>query len=278
MQLGYLPDPISTKDLNGNARVGSHVDTVRGSQYTERDFEDLKVGFTAIHQGDVDLSPHCRETNQFQLQACAGNATTVALEMINSIEGKPHVDLSRLFTYSMSRMLQDDDQNGQNDLDKDAGTYIRLCFDVLSRFGVCRETTWPYETDKVFTSPSLLAQQEATGHHVKGYYRIRTDGQDRINDILTALRANHPIVFGTKIDQAFTQLANEGPVDKPKGSTIGGHAMIIVGYISGKGFLIKNSWSKKWGSGGFCFMTPEYLMWEDTNDLWVPTIGTVFTK
>lgn len=42
------------------------------------------------------------------------------------------------------------------------------------------------------------------------------------------------------------------------------------------GFLVKNSWGLDWGEYGLCFMTPEYLSWKSTTDLWVPTKGSEF--
>ena len=36
---------------------------------------------------------------------------------------------------------------------------------------------------------------------------------------------------------------------------------------------VKNSWGKDWRGGGFCFMQPDYLTWNETQDLWVPTLG-----
>jgi C1A family cysteine protease len=53
--------------------------------------------------------------------------------------------------------------------------------------------------------------------------------------------------------------------------------MIVVGYLQGQGFIVKNSWGSDWGSNGFCVLAPEYLAWNATNDLWVPTLGTVFS-
>jgi len=53
--------------------------------------------------------------------------------------------------------------------------------------------------------------------------------------------------------------------------------MLIVGYVDGF-FKVKNSWGSAWREGGYCYFTPEYLAWEKTWDVWVPTMGTVFGK
>jgi hypothetical protein len=255
----------------------------------ENDFDfktQLKPFLVSASDGDIDLSPFATESNQSNIGCCAGNSTADSVEIVNAIdeadraaaEGRsprPPVQLSRLFVYSMARSLMDDDGDGQGDIDKDDGTFIRLCFDVLSRFGICDETVWPYDTSKVFVSPSIKAMRQATGHKIHSYYRIKETGEDRLAEINSAIQARHPVVFGTLVDQAFTESSGPSTVDRPKGATVGGHAMIIVGYVNGL-YIIKNSWSKKWRQGGYCFFTPEYLTWEKTWDIWVPTSGAVF--
>jgi len=280
---GYKPDPLSTRDASGNPVVGHRTVNLFKMEMDDNDFTtQLKVAAKQTHAGDVDLSGFTTQTNQYSLGSCAGNATADSIELLNAVQRRPSVQLSRLFVYSMARMLQDEDGDGRNDLNLDKGTYIRLCFEVLSRFGICREDDtvngWPYDTNKVFVAPSLRAQRQATGHKIHSYYRIRTEGEDRLNDIIAALRANHPMVFGTKITSTFMQLRGEGPVGPPKSGqpTAGGHAMLCVGYDSQRGFLIKNSWGAGWGADGFCFFTPEYMTFEDTWDLWVPTLGMDF--
>jgi C1A family cysteine protease len=52
--------------------------------------------------------------------------------------------------------------------------------------------------------------------------------------------------------------------------------MLIVGFVSAGVFIVKNSWSKRWGNGGFCFMSPETIAHKSSNDFWVPTLGTTF--
>lgn len=264
---GYLPDPPK--------KPGEKADF---------DFNTKFMGkLTQVHSGDVDLSEHTSNTNQYSAGSCAGNATADSVEVLNSIEGKPDVQLSRLFVYTLARNFMDVDQDGRSDIDKDEGTYIRLCFDVLAKFGICREDLasnkggWPYDLNNIHELPSLKAMRKATGHRIHSYYRIVETGDLRCDLILEALRANHPVVFGTRITRAFTRMRNEGPVESPDGqATVGGHAMMVVGYVTGKGFLIKNSWGPGWGDGGFCFMKPEYLAWSGTTDIWVPTKGMAF--
>jgi len=260
---GYRLDPRT--DEQGNDLLAKDWDS-----------KTLLASLPVLQPGDVDLRPYCTDTNQWQLSACAGNATADAIEIETAIqesiraaaEGRqPRTipQLARLFVYALARTLW-------NELGKDEGTYIRTCFQVLSDFGICEEADWPYEDSKVFVSPSMIAQRKATGRKIKGYYRIKSTGRERLDEIIAALRACHPVVFGTLINEDFR--AKKGPkvVSRPTGATIGGHAMIIVGFIDGL-FLVKNSWGSDWREGGFVFVTPDYFTWEETTDLWVPTVG-----
>lgn len=264
---GYWPDP--------EKKAGQAPDKVFSTELSPR----LK----SLDWGDVDLSIHTTQTHQYSSGSCVGNATADAVEILNSIEKKPLVQLSRLFVYSMCRTLMDEDKDGQNDLNRDEGTFIRLAFDVLSKFGICREDIpeseggWPFDLARLkHKSPSLKAMRQATGHRIHSYYRITESGEGRLDKILEALRAHRPVVFGTQISSDFKDLRDEGPIGPPKGDLAGGHAMIVIGYITGKGFLVKNSWGVDWGAYGLCIMTPEYLASKHTSDLWVPTKGSEF--
>ena len=177
--------------------------------------------------------------------------------------------------------MLDEDGDKRSDIDKDDGTYIRLCFEVLSRFGICREDLpagkggWPYNLTKVATLPDLMAMRAATAHRIHSYYRITEKGNDRLEAIITALQGKHPVVFGTSIDDAFLSVKDLTPWVKT-GPSIGGHATIIVGYLRGLGFIVKNSWGQDWGENGFCIMKPEVFLSDDTHELWVPTTGVTF--
>lgn len=241
---------------------------------------DAKILLSKLEQtesGDVDLSPYGTDTNQLSLGSCAGNATADAIEILNAIkedeaaktENRPVVptkQLSRLFVYNMAR-----ESNGM--LETDDGASIRMCFDVIKKFGICEEDAWPYDIRQVYVSPTLLSQRLALSHKIDSFYRIKTTGEERLTDIISALRAKHPVVFGTLVNSSFK--ATNGPVaiDVPGAVTVGGHAMIVVGYINGM-FKVKNSWGPTWRDHGYCLLTPAYLSWIETQDLWVPTLGT----
>lgn len=222
--------------------------------------------------GDIDLSPYSTPSNQFELSSCVGNATADSVEILNAIAGYAPVQLSRLFVYALARL-----RDGDTTLANDDGTQIRTAFDVLSRFGICDEYLWPYDQTLVHTSPSIKAQRQAVGHRIHSYYRIDSTGDQRIADIVTALHAKHPVVFGTLVASEFRSVTDRTPLQRPgqNAQILGGHALIIVGYLGGN-FLIKNSWGADWGSQGFCLFSPEYLTWDNTFDLWVPTLAIDF--
>jgi C1A family cysteine protease len=258
---GYIPDPRFTVSPDGTT-----VDLVAA----DSKFETLVAAQNLKQQtGDIDLSPYCVAMDQYSLESCTGNATCEALEILENISMGNATILSRLFTYAMARIL------GGN-LNTDSGSHVRNCFTSLSDMGVCTEGIWPYDLSLVCVSPSILAQQQAVGHRINGYYRITSTGQQRLDDIDTALYNKLPVVIGTDIGQAFRNLASgtNGPLSPPS-SSVGGHALVVVGKI-GSNYKIKNSWGTGWGQNGFCLFTPDYLTWSTTDDLWVPTAPSTF--
>jgi hypothetical protein len=261
----YVPDPRFQKLPDGST-----------ADLWEKDkrFSDLKGSLKAT-TGTVDLSPFCVAMDQYNLPSCVGNGTCEGLEILENIAhqgiaGYQATLLSRMFIWAMARTQE-------GNLAFVTGTHTRTAFNVLATLGVCTEVLWPYDASLCTVSPSLLAQRQALGHTIQAAYRIDTLGQDRLNDIVTALQAQHPVVFGTDVTQAFESLSGDSPVNVP-GATdaiAGGHCMVVVGW-DGTNFIVKNSWGTDWGANGFCLLTPDYLTWNDTTDLWVPTLGPIF--
>jgi len=256
---GYRPDPVKAD----------------GESSANNFSLQLAPKLTQVTAGDPDLRPFCTVTNQYDLESCTGNATADSVEVLNAIQGLSPVQLSRMFVWTLAR-------NMDGNLSKNEGTHIRNCFQVLASFGICREDLasgqggWPYDSAKVGFLPDVMSMRAATGHRIHSYYRIVETGQARIDKMLEALRAHHPVVFGTQVDDVFEGISDMTPWKRPAGAVKGGHAMMVVGYITGKGFIVKNSWGPDWGENGFCIMAEEVFTWNMTEDIWVPTNGMNF--
>jgi len=218
--------------------------------------------------GVLDLRQWCSPIeNQFQISECVADSTTSGLEFLAIRNGKPHVNLSRLFLYYNARLQM-------QETDKDEGTYIRLAFASLTTLGTCTEATWAYDANNVFIRPSWASYREAYPHKIKSFYRIdATNSVELRVAIKQALHAQHPVVFGMTVDQDYMNTGSDGMVTMPKSTRVreGGHAQLIVGYDdNAQRWIVKNSWGLGWGDNGYGYIPYEYLDVSGANDFWVP--------
>lgn len=221
--------------------------------------------------GVLDLRQWCSPVeNQAQAGSCVGNAVVGALEFLQIRNGLPYTDLSRLFVYYNSRLMH-------GDQDKDDGTYIRIAMGTLSSLGTCSEAKWPYDLNNLFIRPSWGAYREAYPHKITSYYRIQeTHGQALVDAIKRALQAQHPVVFGVLVDDAYISVGSDGMVAMPKKDrgNVGGHAQLIVGYDDNqRRWIVRNSWGTWWGDKGYAYVPYDYLDASAASDFWVPYLA-----
>lgn len=234
-------------------------------------FDKNKFSFKADSlSGDIDLRPYSSPRHdQSDTSTCVGNAVIKGLEIkrIQEYGKDKHEDLSILDVYYGARDLMDPKQTNI-----DSGTYISLACDVLRRFGVCRESLFPFKKENLFIPPPIIATREAYLNKIHSHFRITSKGNERLDDIILNLKAGNPVVFGTQIGDNWFKYDGKEPI-KQDTKLEGGHAMLVVGYIDGL-FIIENSWGNDWGLGGFAFVTPEILKVKETRDLWVLIDGS----
>ncbi len=207
--------------------------------------------------------------------SCVAQSVVKALEIkrVMKYGASNHVNLSRLAVYYLARMEMKPSQ-----VNNDDGTYISLAADVIRRFGVCREepkspidtSFWPFNLELVNKAPSWMAMRSAYQNKISSWYKIYSSGQQRIQDISTALKQGHPIVFGTKVCKNFTDY-NGTPIGIATGECFGGHATVIVGNVpKEKYFWVENSWGKNWGpDNGFYKLSYDVISSKDSNDFLV---------
>ena len=204
--------------------------------------------------------------DQGQLGSCVAHGTCAALEYLELqdiqksviapvVFGKHFQNLARLYLYYNARAID-------GSTDRDAGTQIRSAIKALRDKGICREVLWPYDTSKVFYTPSLEAYGEGSKHKVVTGYRVNNTS---LIELKQSLASGYPVIFGVTVYSSFMspQVAKTGVVPNPSMSDRleGGHCMALVGYDdSHNAFIVRNSWGTSWGMQGYCLMNYGYVI------------------
>jgi C1A family cysteine protease len=200
--------------------------------------------------------------------SCVANAWCDMLEILDGLEGSDEIEqLSRAFLYWIARYLH-------GATNSDSGTYLRAAAHQLRKIGIVEERFYPYKSENIMRSPELDLYMMASNNRLNSFYRISDDKEIRQHEIELAIRANHPVVFGTPVDNDFIFYRGEDVVIKPPSSWVGRHAMIVTGirYYNGRwSYRWRNSWGVKWGDNGHCWVDQDYMLWDETEDLWVGT-------
>ncbi|OBI50554.1 hypothetical protein A5706_02505 [Mycobacterium sp. E796] len=217
----------------------------RDKQYTAR--------LNGLAPPEYDLRPSMPAVyDQGQLGSCTGNAIAAAMEYERDRQGLPDFVPSRLFIYYNERALE-------GTVSSDSGAQIRDGIKVVNREGVCPETLWPYDIGVFTVKPPKRCYVAAEKDKAVQYEAIQTLGQ-----LKDAIASNLAVVFGFTVYESFESqsVAQTGvmPMPKPGEATVGGHAVLAVGYSDPKGHLIiRNSWGPGWGDHGYFYMPYQYL-------------------
>lgn len=203
---------------------------------------------------DHDIPNEPAVFDQLDIGSCVLNALVGALLIVLAVGGQPTTMLARLFLYWLCRLQQ-------GTLNEDSGTYVALACDRAMQIGVCEERLWPYDDahflanygTAVYPSPECFP--EASDNRPTGWFLV--DDQDdaqRLANFETAVRADHPVIFGLQVDSKIQSYQAGEILTQPNPSDIiGGHAMVIVGVHFPQGrriWRIRNSWGPDYGASG----------------------------
>lgn len=135
------------------------------------------------------------------------------------------------------------------------GTYPRVAMKVLARRGVCLEECWPYrpyQTD----SACPEADRQAHPFRIKTYARLFG-----LEEMEQSLVVNGPFLAGVEVfPEWFEDRRGDIPLPRPGVSSLGGHAVCVVGYCHAERYYkFKNSWSENWGDDGYGYLSYEYM-------------------
>jgi len=201
----------------------------------------------------VDLRAGCSPVeDQGALGSCTAQALVGALEFLQIKAGLPVKDLSRLFAYFNARRL------GGTIL-WDSGSTIRTVVKAGRKYGVCKESLWPYETNLFVVRPTDACYKEGREHQITAYQRL-----SGLDEIRACLAMGLPVVFGFAVyEHAISEeVGRSGVLRIPEEDErmMGGHAILAVGYDdNAKTILFRNSWGTSWGQAGYGTMPYAYF-------------------
>jgi C1A family cysteine protease len=230
-----------------------------------RDFR-FKIELPHVIPPMVDLRESCPSIyNQGSLGSCTANALAGAFQFEQMKQQDDDVFIpSRLFIYYNERVIEDS-------VNEDSGAMIRDGIKTMVKEGVCPESLWPYVPSKFSHKPCNNCYKIALDNQVQEYLRITPHS---LYEVKHCISDGYPVIFGFTVFESFMteEVARTGiaPIPGIDESTLGGHAVLAVGYDDSKNALIvRNSWGPEWGLNGYFYLPYEYVTTPDMSaDYW----------
>lgn len=254
-------------------------------------FDKFKTKFSvrAASTGEHIIPEYTPLSDQGDWPSCTMNAALDTAEALIGLENPSKVvQLSRRAGWWVARRREGTEK-------QIVGVRLSTAFRVLEEVGACPEDMWPYEMPAdarnpdgspmtpeqwMMQKPKLAALESMSDNKLLGWARIYETGDAILDAVDYALLANHPVDYGTAIDDPFrfaTGAEVLRPPEDPK-KIIGRHAIAIFGRRVRAGrreYWIRNSWGPTWAMGGHVWVDQDYLTWADAMN---HTVGTKATE
>jgi len=235
--------------------------------------EPLKKAHTKLPK-KKDLTEFCSPIEDQQwLRSCTACAGMGLVEYFQRRAFGKHIDGSRLFLYKVTRNLS----GGEGD----AGAFLRDTMKAMVLFGVPPEQYWAYEPEKFQEEPPAFCYAYAQNYKAIRYFRLDPPGtptSDVLSTVKKFLAAGFPSMFGFTTFSSMPRRhdgKDEIPIPSKGERTLGGHAVMAVGYDDERvigdqrgALLIRNSWGIDWGKEGYGWLPYAYIEMGMAVDFW----------
>jgi hypothetical protein len=247
---------LSNKSLN-TSKLVTITDTDKAiAQSFIVGLPDFKAAISPIEV--VLLEERTPISNQMDAGSCTANRRCDGLELVMPADKVKQ--LSRRACYWSSRYAHGDQDN-------DKGSYSHISAAVAENVGICLEEEWEYKDglEDIIKRPSLSAFLSCARHLVPSgsIQAIRGNSKERIQSAMAALSLGYPVGIDMVVDRKFVEGPKIDEVVMPPTVSIGGHAVLLVGYeISSSGkikFRLRNSWGTGWCDRGYCWISSDYI-------------------
>lgn len=211
----------------------------------------------------VDLRELCPPVfDQGNLGSCTANAIAGAYHFVE--DPKNSFMPSRLYIYYNERMIE-------GTTEYDSGSSIEDSVISITKYGTCEEDYWPYDISKYTDKPTIECYTQGEENKCINHKKL----EQKLEVLKQCLVNGQPFIFGFVVYESFetddVELTGVMTMPNKTDKKLGGHAVMAVGYDDiDECFIIRNSWSDKWGDKGYFYMPYEYIL--DNNlasDFWV---------
>jgi hypothetical protein len=186
--------------------------------------------------------------DQGDLGSCTANAVAALVQY-----KLPTYMGSRLFAYYNSRVIE-------YSVTTDAGATVYDAVKSVATYGLCKETSWPYISNKFNVKAPETCYTEALKCKAITYDQILQTSES----LKSCLAANYPIAVGIVVYSSFESIPSNGIVPMPnttREECLGGHCVVCCGYDDDRQmWIIRNSWGTDWGDQGYCYLPYQYLL------------------
>jgi hypothetical protein len=237
-----------------------HLNNLISSPADERDFKIGNVKTTLTPPEDLPVSMDLSKflmpiRNQGKASSCVAFATCSAREF-------HAVKLQKVGYYLSPQFIYDLRSNSE------AGVVFREMLDIIIKYGVCPDKTYPPRDDDEKNTVSQIAFKQATAFRTSSYWRVNT-----VEECMMALYEHGPCVFSVPAFEnalrkdylRFWKPFDEIELDVRVAM---GHVMCIVGYDKTlNAFIVRNSYGETWGKNGGYTVLP-FEDWQYITECW----------
>lgn len=205
------------------------------------------AGFSLPEQ--VDLSPQMPPPgHQGHQNACVAWVSAYAVKTYQEKLEQRHL-LIRQGQPQWQHIFSPAFSYNQINQGRDGGATLVDALNLLSAKGALPWAEMPYDPDNYTRQPSA-AQRGQARHYRIAYWRQVNVADPQ--ELKAQLHAGYPVMVGALIDEGLWQLKKQQRWHKARGKSLGGHALVVVGYDEQRqAFKIMNSWGTDWADGGF---------------------------
>lgn len=137
----------------------------------------------------------------------------------------------------------------------DAGSVARLMCEASSRHGIVAESRFPFDASKIDEPPPFDLDIAGADALFSAYYKPSGDLSTLLR---VAIAQGHCPGLALHVYDNFIGWDGAGVYEDVDGEWRGDHMITIVGYKPGA-FRVLNSWSDRWGDGGFAWLSDAFV-------------------